>query len=287
MSTHLFFIGKGGVGKSTVSSLTGIKLSSEKKVLLVSLDPAHNLSDIFNNSFSDNPKLVSNNLSVIEVNVKKRIKQYLQNIENDLVKSNASLSSFNLLNEFEIIKYSPGIEEYGILLAYSDIIKKYELFDTIIFDMPPTALTLKFFNLPRLSSLWIDKLIDLRNRIKVKKEIVSRIKFGKMEIEKDKILDKLNTQKIFYQFILERLKDFNTEINLVVNPDKLSLSEGEKIITELKTIEFNIKKIILNKATIQQVKLDTFIEIPEIIIPKTEDQLIGIENLKKFNLRLL
>lgn len=287
MSTHLFFIGKGGVGKSTVSSLTGIKLSSEKKVLLVSLDPAHNLSDIFNNSFSDNPKVVSNNLSVIEVNVKNRIKQYLKNIENDLVKSNAGLSSFNLLNEFEIIKYSPGIEEYGILLAYSDIVKKYEIFDTIIFDMPPTALTLKFFNLPRLSLLWINKLIDLRNRIKVKKEIVSRIKFGKMEIEKDKILDKLNTQKIFYQSILERLKDFNTEINLVVNPDKLSLSEGEKIITELKAIEFNVKKIILNKATSQHIKIDTFTEIPQIIIPKTEDQLIGIENLKKFNLLLL
>ena len=68
----LFFIGKGGVGKSTVSSLYGVSLAKLNNVLLVSLDSAHNLSDIFEENFSDKPKIITRNLSVIEVNVNKR-----------------------------------------------------------------------------------------------------------------------------------------------------------------------------------------------------------------------
>lgn len=44
----LFFVGKGGVGKSTTSSLFAIKLAlSGKSVILNSIDPAHNLHNIF------------------------------------------------------------------------------------------------------------------------------------------------------------------------------------------------------------------------------------------------
>ena len=45
----LFIGGKGGVGKSTISSAIALHLSKQnKKTLLISTDPAHNLSDIFN-----------------------------------------------------------------------------------------------------------------------------------------------------------------------------------------------------------------------------------------------
>ena len=51
-----FYIGKGGVGKSTVSALQA--LSTAKKgaqTLLISLDPAHNQQDIFETELSDKP----------------------------------------------------------------------------------------------------------------------------------------------------------------------------------------------------------------------------------------
>ena len=43
----LFFTGKGGVGKSTLAAATAWQLSKKHRVLVVSLDPAHNLGDIF------------------------------------------------------------------------------------------------------------------------------------------------------------------------------------------------------------------------------------------------
>ncbi|MEN6464052.1 MAG: ArsA-related P-loop ATPase, partial [Syntrophaceae bacterium] len=43
----LFYTGKGGVGKSTIAAATAKQLSDKYRVLIVSLDPAHNLGDIF------------------------------------------------------------------------------------------------------------------------------------------------------------------------------------------------------------------------------------------------
>jgi arsenite-transporting ATPase len=42
-----FFTGKGGVGKSTLAAASAWQLSQKYRVLIVSLDPAHNLGDIF------------------------------------------------------------------------------------------------------------------------------------------------------------------------------------------------------------------------------------------------
>lgn len=279
----LFYIGKGGVGKSTVSSLTAIELSRNKNVLLVSLDPAHNLSDIFQTQLSTKPKNITPNLSVLEINISENIKKYLSEVENDLVKSNTYLSAFNLLDEFKILKDSPGIEEYGILIAFQDIIKKYSDKEIIIFDMPPTALALRFFKLPSISLVWINKLISLRTKIKEKKEIVSRIKLGKAEVEKDKILLKLNKQQEDYKKTEEIFRSKNTKISLVVNTDLLSHSEAESIIEKLNEVNISIENLIVNKSNSNfHLENETLIKYKVRTINLSEKALVGIKSLQEY-----
>ncbi|MGD9301161.1 MAG: ArsA family ATPase, partial [Desulfobacterales bacterium] len=170
----LFYIGKGGVGKSTTSAITAVHLSrNSRNILLVSMDPAHNQRDIFQRDFSEKTRRVSDHLAVKEVNVDYWIEKYLKDTEKTIKRTYSYDSAFNLQNYFNVLQFSPGLEEYALLMAFENIIHTFEDKDVIIFDMAPTALTLRFFSLPFITLIWLEELLKLREKIYAKKEIIS------------------------------------------------------------------------------------------------------------------
>ncbi len=282
----VFFIGKGGVGKSTSAALTGLRLvQSGKKVLLVSLDPAHNLSDIFEIPSSEKHVSIIPDLFLSEIDSETWIKKYLKKIKEEIRESYAYLTAFNLEHYFDLIRFSPGIEEYALFMSYRSIIEANSKYNTIIFDMPPTALTLKFFSLPWLSLQWLEKLSELRIEILKKREIISRIKLGKKELESDKIQNKLQNQISDYQKAQRTfINPDQSQINLVLNPDTLSLKESKRIYTELKRLELNISRLVLNMSE-QDINFKTdniLSRIPICHQSRSTFNLIGLENLKRY-----
>ena len=284
---NIFFLGKGGVGKSTSAALTALHLSQNGyKTLLVSMDPAHNQSDIFERSFSEKPFAVNNYLSVIEVDTNKQIDKYLKKIQSRFKQTYSYLTAFNLEKYFDILKFSPGIEEHALLLAFQNIRKNAGDNTYLIFDMPPTALTLKFLTLPDLSLIWLKNLLDLRKRILEKKEIVSRVKFGKKEVETDKIKSKLQQQIADYEQLKALFKDTQqTLLNLVLNTDKLSFNESKLIIEKLDKFQIPVSNIFINKyrenfdiSYIQKLYIGAGLQI----LPQSDTELTGLISLSSY-----
>lgn len=253
----LFFTGKGGVGKSTMAAAAAWQLSQKYRVLIVSLDPAHNLGDIFGLRLDNGKRRFTNSLYIQEIDVQKLSKEYLQREINVLSSSYRYLQALNLDNYFSVLKYSPGIEEYALLTGIEETIRNEGKFDYIIFDTPPTGLTLRFLALPRVTITWVDRLIQIRRKILEKRYTIHRIR-GALSKEEtvlsydegdDDILKRLRRLRENYQALTGILQGEDCAIVVVFNPDILSLKESQRLIEGLNDLRLPVRLLIDNKVT--------------------------------------
>jgi arsenite/tail-anchored protein-transporting ATPase len=250
----LFFTGKGGVGKSTLASASAWQLSQKYRVLIVSLDPAHNLGDIFGVSIRSG-KRFSDTLYLKEVDLKKLSKAYLKREINVLSETYKYLQVLNLDNYFSVLKYSPGIEEYALLTSIEETIRAESEFDYIVFDTPPTGLTLRFLALPQVTITWIDRLVQIRRKILEKWHTIYRIRGPQSNQETllsfdekdDGILQKLYSLKSGYGSLNAMLQSETCAIVLVLNPDLLSLNESKRLVAGLKELNLPLRLVLHNK----------------------------------------
>lgn len=250
----LFFTGKGGVGKSTLAAAAACQLSQQHRVLIVSLDPAHNLGDIFDVTIKGE-KQFSDRLFLKEVDLKKLSQAYLKREVNVLNETYKYLGTLNLDTYFSVLKYSPGIEEYALLTSIEETIRAASGFDYLIFDTPPTGLTLRFLALPQVTVTWIDRLTEIRKLILEKSYTIQRIR-GPQSKDKtilaydekdDAILKKLTALKTNYRSLNETLQGDDCSIVLVFNPDLLSLKESLRLIEGLNELKLPLRLMLLNK----------------------------------------
>lgn len=251
----LFFTGKGGVGKSTMSAASAWQLSKKYRVLIVSLDPAHNLGDVFGVVLNHKKQRFTDSLYLKEVNLQKRCREYLQREISVFTNTYRYLQTITLDNYFSVLKYSPGIEEYALLTSIEETVRSEKGFDYIVFDTPPTGLTLRFFALPWVTMTWIDRLIQIRRDILEKRHTIYRIR-GILDDKEtilnydendDDILKRLKTLKGNYQALSTVLQGKDCGVVLVYNPDTLSLKESKRLIDGLYELKLPLRLLINNK----------------------------------------
>jgi len=291
-----FFLGKGGVGKTTISASFSVGISNynkNKKFLIASLDPAHNLGDAFDIELSNKIKKITDNLFATEVDLEKMIKEYLNDLATNLKNTYRYLSSFNLDRYFDILRYSPGIEEYAVL----ESIKKFlnsENYDGLIFDTPPTGITTRVLALPRLTLLWSKRLMNIRKRILDRRKMVENVKGKSEAVLEDEVItltsdekkDQIMIELVKYSKEMEELmKIFQsdaTKINIVTMPEDLALFETKRIIESLNNFNIKVNNIYLNKYLICE-------NPPEVIKGKIseQDRVIGRmkEEIKNINIK--
>ena len=253
----IFFTGKGGVGKSTLSAASAWQLSQKHRVLIVSLDPAPNLGDIFDVTLNDKKLQFTDTLALQEVDLKKRSKAYLKREIDVLTGTYRYLQTINLDNYFSILQYSPGIEEYVLLTSIEETVREENDFDYVVFDTPPTGLTLRFLALPKITITWIERLTKIRQTILEKRHTIHRLRGGldheetilNYREEDDDALKRLKSLNENYRALNTKLQGPECTVVLVYNPDILSLNESKRLIDGLKDLNLPLRLLINNKVT--------------------------------------
>lgn len=284
----IFVIGKGGVGKTTTSASLAMALAKAKyRTLIVSLDPAHNLGDVFMVKLSDKPKKLAENLYASELDMDKLIKGYLKHLENNLKNMYRYLTVINLEKYFEVLSFSPGIEEYATLEAIRNILLEGDEWDVIVFDTPPTGLTLRVLALPRISLIWADKLMEIRRKILERRRMIVKIQ-GEQKFqvdghefvlpkdeEEDPVMKELREYREEVKFVEDVITNPNkTSVVAVMNPEMLPLYETERAHESLRKFGVSLNMVVVNKViTVEK-------DIPEIRV-KLEAQRKVLEEIEK------
>lgn len=254
MNSTAFFLGKGGVGKTTLSSAFALSLARNGvKVLVASLDPAHNLGDALATKLNGNVKQVETNLDALEVDLGYWVDKYLDDSRKQLKANYAYNVTLNLDSFFNIMKYSPGTEEYAVLWAIEDIhCRLGPLYDVVVFDTPPTALSLRFLSLPTISGLWVKELGKLRETILRKRQTITRLNPDSpvaascVDKDDDKVYGQLKNIRTRLMS-LEHLFAKESFLSVIVNPDKLSVDEALRIQDELTKLGIPLSAVCINK----------------------------------------
>jgi len=232
----IFVGGKGGVGKTTNSATLALKLAAERtgNVLLMSTDPAHNLSDAFMQQFCGEPVLVdgTSNLFALETDPSVMMEQQVDEA--------TAGQEERLVHDFRTwMSTVPGIDEAMALTTVLGHIDsgKYEV---VVFDTAPTGHTLRLLQLPDVLKAGIDKLNSWSAKLGGLMSNVGSLLTGGSSESADEaastqsLSEKLEDYKAKIERIGELFRDTaRTTFVCVCIAEHLSVFETRRLIAEL------------------------------------------------------
>ena len=154
---HLFFTGKGGVGKTSLASACAVQLAEAgRRVLLVSTDPASNLDEVLETRLSDTPTRVAGvpGLSALNIDPEAAAAAYRERMVGPYrgLLPEAAIRSMEEQFSGGCTVEIAAFDAFAALLAGTGVAGD---FDHVVFDTAPTGHTLRLLTLP---SAWSEFL---------------------------------------------------------------------------------------------------------------------------------
>ncbi|KAL1917876.1 uncharacterized protein VTP21DRAFT_3710 [Calcarisporiella thermophila] len=300
-SLHWIFVGgKGGVGKTTTSCSLAVQLSKVREsVLLISTDPAHNLSDAFGQKFSKEATLVNgfNNLYAMEIDPTSSIREIIEQTE----QQGGAMSSIMQDLAFAI----PGVDE---AMGFAEVMKQVKnmQFSVVVFDTAPTGHTLRFLSFPSVLEKALGKVSQLSGRFGPMIQQMSGM-MG-MNSDQEDMFSKLESMRGVIAEVNKQFQDPDTTTFICVCISEfLSLYETERMIQELTAYHIDTHNIVVNQLLfpkkdsncehcsvrhkMQQKYLEQIHELYDdfhvVQMPMLTKEVRGIEDIKRFGEMLM
>jgi arsenite-transporting ATPase len=272
----VFVGGKGGVGKTTSSSAIATLLSTvcNKRVLLVSTDPAHSLGDAWRTTFSNVPSSPIENLDVMELDPSEMMEnelstwaEYAKEFTDDgsgtgtgtgaaAASDDSILSKINSFQDW--LSGIPGIDEATALSAAITHIESGK-YDLIVFDTAPTGHTLKLLALPEILEQGIERLQSWQSTLWGYWDVFKGITSGagttqaaKRSQIREEVSQRMTDYKHSIQKVAKMLQDQDRARFVVVCiAEFLSVSETQRLLQELEKNKVRVSHIIVNQLVVQ------------------------------------
>lgn len=224
---HLFFTGKGGVGKTSLACAVALALADQgRSVLLVSTDPASNLDEMLGTPLGNQPRPVAGAPGLLAMNIdpgaaaeayRGRVLQQM-----DAQASEAERATVREQLSGACTTEIAAFDEFVGLLADGDT-----RFDHILFDTAPTGHTLRLLSLPKA---WTGFLKDNDRGASC---------LGPHS--------GLKMQEARFQAALAALGDpSRTTIVLVTRPDRSAIREAARTSAELRALGLDNQRLAIN-----------------------------------------
>lgn len=229
LTRHVFFTGKGGVGKTSLSCATGLALADTgKQVLIVSTDPASNLDEVLGTALTQSPTLIAGtkNLYALNIDPEAAASAYRERMVAPYrgILPEAALRSMEEQFSGACTVEIAAFDEFSKLLGDPSATRD---FDHVIFDTAPTGHTLRLLTLP---SAW--------------DEFISSSTGGASCLGP---LAGLEKQKALYAATVARLSSPDeTTVILVSRPERAALREAARTGIELGELGVTNLQLVIN-----------------------------------------
>mmetsp|Transcript_28047 Transcript_28047/g.65846 ORF Transcript_28047/g.65846 Transcript_28047/m.65846 type:complete len:363 (-) Transcript_28047:152-1240(-) len=246
----VFVGGKGGVGKTTTSCCLGVQLAkTRKKVLIVSTDPAHNLSDAFCQKIGREPTPIEgfDNLSAMEIDANNDMEEMQRTMAEQGADDEKDGGLSSMMSE--LTNSIPGIDE---AMSFSELMKQVQNldFDVVVFDTAPTGHTLRLLSFPTILEKALGKVMELKDRFGGLIGQATAMMGGGQNpgATQDAIVGRLEETRAVINKVNDAFQDpALTTFVCVCIPEFLSIYETERLVQELSKFGIDAHNIVVNQ----------------------------------------
>lgn len=293
----LLFTGKGGVGKTSVSAATALRLAERGyRTIVLSTDAAHSLGDSFNLAIGNEPTLLAPNLWGQEIDLLHQMEIHWGRVQSYL----SALFVWRGMNELvaEETSVLPGMEELASLMQINYLAETGQ-YDAIVVDCAPTGSTLQLLAFPEMARWYLDKIFPIeRTALRVAGPVIKRM--TDLPLPDDALMDSIEDLILQLERMSKLLSNRDiTTVRLVLNPEKMVVKEAQRALTYLSLYGYATDLVICNRmipasvtdayfvhwkdiqAKYHQLVEEAFSPLPIRDIPLFSDEVVGVEMLRR------